>query len=166
MKKILLVLGLVGVSFQASAAPLPYGIIGPSVFKSVNYPDRSIAINQNNEVMILDDAKIEQKTFVARPGLADRQCVTFYSKSKPNFVLRHQGFHLKLQKIARNRSFLEDATFCPTPGLSKNKKANSVSFRSFNFPDRYIRHSGFRLFLHPYGGGVYLDDATFNWVAK
>ena len=39
--------------------------------------------------------------------------------------------------------------------------ANGVSFRSVNFPDRYLRHRNFKLFLDPKNSPNLAADATF-----
>ena len=43
---------------------------------------------------------------------------------------------------------------------------DSMSFRSFNFPDRYIRHRDFELWLDPFENTpLFRDDATFFMVS-
>jgi hypothetical protein len=53
----------------------------------------------------------------------------------------------------------QDATFTIVPGLAN---ANCYSFRSVNFPDRYLRHYAFRVRLDTStGDAVFARDATF-----
>jgi hypothetical protein len=45
------------------------------------------------------------------------------------------------------------------PGLADPK---GISFQSYNYPDRYLRHTGFGFVLHPRAGDpTYINDATF-----
>jgi len=70
----------------------------------------------------------------------------------------------------RQRDFLGELTHVTTPldiddslfdivrGLAD---PSGVSFRSFNFPDRYIRHRDFHLFVEPKDSPNLAVDATF-----
>ena len=73
-------------------------------------------------------------TFNIVRGLLDNRMLSLESADSPGVFLRHQGFRLKLS--AKDDVMLEtDATFLATPGLND---ASGVSFRSFNFPERFI----------------------------
>lgn len=96
-------------------------------------------------------------------GLADPSGVSLESANFPNHFLRHQDFRLKLHERPAPNSpddalFREDATFFREPGLANS---NGMSFRSVNFPDRYIRHRDFHLFVEPKDSPNLAADATF-----
>ena len=60
----------------------------------------------------------------------------------------------ELSRTLTLRGFLEQ-------GLAAPNDHNAVSFRSVNFPDRYIRHRDFHLFVEPRGSPNLAPDATF-----
>jgi YVTN family beta-propeller protein len=74
--------------------------------------------------------------YVARNGLADASCVSLESAAVPGKWLRHAGYRLQLSAYAATGVFLNDATFCPEPGVS----GSGVSLRSKNFPARVMHH--------------------------
>ncbi|UKO99088.1 AbfB domain-containing protein [Nostoc sp. UHCC 0870] len=58
--------------------------------------------------------------------------------------------------------FQADATFCPKPGLADT---TAVSFASFNYPNRYIRHRNYELWIDPQATDtLYKNDTTFKFV--
>jgi non-reducing end alpha-L-arabinofuranosidase len=98
-------------------------------------------------------------TWIVRRGLADNSCVSFESKNNPGDFLRHQNLALHIQPFdgtALNRS---DATFCPEPG--KDGKGNS--FRSVNYPTKYIRHYNGSVYIASNGNGTNPWDNTALW---
>jgi len=101
------------------------------------------------------------------PGLADKNCVSFESTNAPDHYFKHAFFRIVLAKRLDEQKFREDATFCIVWGLRKTNRSgtDSMSFRSFNFPDRYIRHRNSELWLDPFENTpLYRDDATFFMV--
>src|SRR5262245_46581765 len=78
------------------------------------------------------------------------------SFSSVNFLgkyLRHSNSRIRLDNIppvtgnhATLFLFLQDSSFFQVQGLAN---PNGVSFRSFNFPDRFLRHRNFSLFVEP-----------------
>ena len=99
-------------------------------------------------------------TWIVRAGLADTSCVSFESKNNPGDFLRHQNSALHIQPFdgtALNRS---DATFCAQPG--KNGKGSS--FRSVNYPTRYIRHYFGKLYIAGDGDGTNPWDTKALWT--
>ena len=63
-----------------------------------------------------------------------------------------------LQYGAQVQLFQLDSTFFLEKGLADQ---NGVSFGSVNFPDRYLRHRNFKLFLEPKNSPNLAADATF-----
>jgi hypothetical protein len=87
-------------------------------------------------------AQKAQATFIVRPGLADRSCVSFEAKDHPGDFLRHFDFQVHLQPMDGS-FFANDATFCPEPGHN----GQGTSFQSFNFPTKYLRHFANTLYV-------------------
>jgi Alpha-L-arabinofuranosidase B (ABFB) domain len=113
------------------------------------------------------DLDVRDAKFRIVPGLADRNCVSFESTNVRDHYLKHAFFRIVLAKRLDEQKYREDATFCTVPGLHKTNRsgAASMSFRSFNFPDRYIRHRNFELWLDPLETTpLFRDDATFFMV--
>jgi hypothetical protein len=101
------------------------------------------------------------------PGLADKSCISFEATNVRDHYFKHAFSRVVLAKRLDEKKFREDATFCIVPGLRKTARSGtgSVSFRSFNFPDRYIRHRALELWLDPFENTAqYRDDATFFMV--
>ena len=92
-----------------------------------------------------------------------RRLVTLRSVFPEHHSLRHRDFRLRLEKSSgqADQLFREDSTFFLEPGLASPDDHNAVSFRSFNFPDRYIRHRDFHLFVEPRDSANLGPDATF-----
>jgi hypothetical protein len=88
------------------------------------------------------------------------------------FVLRHQDFRLKLHEfnpplvppggqLPPDVQLLSaDSQFTMQAGLA----GGGVSFRSLNFPDRFIRHRDFHLFVEIANDELSRNDATFDQV--
>lgn len=99
-------------------------------------------------------------TWIIRPGLADRLCVSFESKNIPGRYLRHSELRLVLQPPDGTKLFREDATFCRHGG----KSGTGISLASFNYPDRYIRHYMFDLYIAS-NGGPNPFDIGMQWAS-
>jgi len=109
-----------------------------------------------------DSAKQDKgdSTWIVRRGLADNACISFESRNSPGDFLRHQNFALQLQPFDGTDLNRSDATFCPQPG--KNGKGNS--FRSVNYPTKYIRHYEGRIYIAGDGDGTNPWDTTTFWA--
>jgi Alpha-L-arabinofuranosidase B (ABFB) domain len=113
------------------------------------------------------DLDVRDAIFRIVPGLADRNCVSFESTNVRDHYFKHAFWRIVLAKRLDEQKFREDATFCIVWGLHRTNRsgADSMSFRSFNFPDRYIRHRNFELWLDPMENtALFRDDATFFMV--
>ncbi len=76
--------------------------------------------------------------------------------------MRHRGFEAWLDPAAEDTLYHLDSLFEVEAGLA----GRGVSFRSVNYPDRYLRHRGFQVFLHPSDGStLFKEDATFEPIA-
>ena len=99
-------------------------------------------------------------TWIVRRGLSDNSCLSFESRNNPGDFLRHQNSALHVQPFdgtALNRS---DATFCPEPG----KDGKGTSFRSVNYPTKYIRHYDGKVYIAGDGDGTNPWDNTALWT--
>jgi hypothetical protein len=99
-------------------------------------------------------------TWVRAAGLANPDCISFESINKPGSYLRHANFQFRLQPNDGSTLFAQDATFCSQPGNS----GQGTSFKSVNFPDRYIRAFNSTVYLAA-NGGANPWDTTTSWAA-
>lgn len=86
------------------------------------------------------------------PGLADDQCLSLESADHPGEYLRHAESRVSREPADGSGLFDQDATWCAVPGLS----GEGISLRSYNFPDRYLRHYDSELWLS--GAGTVGED--------
>ncbi|ROO86987.1 alpha-L-arabinofuranosidase B-like protein [Actinocorallia herbida] len=144
-------------------------------FQSFNFPDRFIrhANFQGELTPIASELDRHDATFAIVRGLADPDLISIQSRNFPIHYLRHQGFRIRLHEgpvgalgvpppeTDEMKLMRKDATFEMVPGLADPA---SASFRSFNFPDRFLRHRDFHLFLDPVNDELSRKDATFKVV--
>lgn len=95
--------------------------------------------------------------------------IRFKSINFPSRVLRHRNFEIYLdefnppilppggQHSPEDQQTSKDSAFVMVDGLA----GTGVSFQSTNFPDRFIRHRGFLLFLELADSDLARNDATF-----
>ena len=77
----------------------------------------------------------------------------------PRHYLRHIDYDLVLARNDSSAIFRADATFRRVAGLAD---ASAVSFQSYNFPDRYLRHANYLLRIDPITTAAGRADATFR----
>ncbi|MEV0388547.1 family 43 glycosylhydrolase [Nonomuraea sp. NPDC050643] len=82
-------------------------------------------------------------TFTIVNGLAAPHCVSF--QARDGRFLRHRDWRLRTDVNTGDAAFRADATFCATDGSA----AGSLSFASYNYPERRVRHRDFALWLDP-----------------
>jgi hypothetical protein len=82
-------------------------------------------------------------------GLADPTCISLRAVSPPDHYYKHAYFRIVLAKRLDEPRFREDATFCIEAGLEKARLTglDAISMRSYNHPDRFIRHRHGELWL-------------------
>jgi hypothetical protein len=96
------------------------------------------------------------------PGLAQSNCVSLQSTNIRDHYLRHSGFRIILSPYSSDPVFRKDATFCMEWGLKRVRDEKSVTFRSYNYPERVIRHRNFELWLDPVENTpLFRTDASF-----
>ena len=71
-----------------------------------------------------------------------------------------RDFRLRLEgpNGPNDQLFAKDSTFFLVPGLAD---PDGISFESFNFRGRYLRHRNFHLFVEPEDSANLAPDATF-----
>jgi hypothetical protein len=138
--------------------------------ESVNYPNRFIRhANYLGELTpIQSELDRNDATFDWTGNLGYGSEGRLRSINYQLHYLRHQNFRLKLHTAdypfgrpptPDERLRILDSTFTIVPGLSD---PTLVSFRSKNFPDRYIRHRNFNLWVEPINSDLDRADATFR----
>jgi len=131
-------------------------------FKSFNFPGNSMRHCNFEGFLHETEPDNEDFQFVLVAGLADRRKVSFESVNFPGHFMRHQGFRIKIHENDGSDLFQDDATFeMVRPKCGDAEGSEWMSFRSVNFPDRYLRHKNFELWLDPDEGGPFDADATF-----
>ena len=90
---------------------------------------------------------LDKTTFIIRRGLcSEPEFVSIESSLYPGKFWRHQNSDVKLHDRINEDLFKRDSCFL----ITKNKcNADSVSFYSFNFPDRLITKCGNQLRIEP-----------------
>ena len=84
----------------------------------------------------------------------------------PDLCLRHRDFRIWLEgpSGANDALFTADSTFYLERGLVDPNNPQAVSLRSVNYPDRYLRHRNYLLYLEPRTSANLAVDATFYTV--
>ncbi|PKV90129.1 alpha-L-arabinofuranosidase B [Streptomyces sp. TLI_146] len=98
-------------------------------------------------------------TWIVRAGLANSSCLTFETAGKPGQFLNHRNYQLSVGADTGGASFAQDATFCATAGNS----GTGNSFKSVNFPTKYIRHYRYAAYIAS-NGGSNASDSTTSWA--
>jgi Alpha-L-arabinofuranosidase B (ABFB) domain len=147
--------------------------------QSFNFPDRFIRHrNFLGEItQIQSDLDKQDATFYIFGGNFFFGRVVHLQSASPSFidfVLRHQDFRLKLQEFSgvldsgpetpEHKLLRDDASFTLVNGLANPGDLGLLSFRSVNFPDRFIRHRDFHLFVEKVDSTLAGNDATFRFA--
>jgi FKBP-type peptidyl-prolyl cis-trans isomerase len=99
------------------------------------------------------------------PGLADKLGISFESTEHPGYYLRHRDSKIFLVRYDGSPTFDRNATFYKRKGWADTGK---VSFESYNWKRKYIRHYSFRLRIDEVDSSsdvLLKKDATFNLVS-
>ncbi|MEO3926706.1 family 43 glycosylhydrolase [Micromonosporaceae bacterium B7E4] len=146
----------------ARAAALP---TGARSLESVNLAGRYVRhqdyLGRLDEVSpgSTTQAKLDA-TFTVVNGLASPQCYSLQARNGQ--FLRHRDWRLRIDTNTGDPTFRADATFCAVEG----SVAGSVSFASYNYPERRIRHRDSVLWLDPYQDtATYRADSSFRMTA-
>jgi len=97
-------------------------------------------------------------------SLVPGQKISLQTATSWDRYLRHAGFAFWVAGFnpkSPDQGVMNDGTFLLSP--ANNGKSGYVSLQSVNFPNYFMRHAGFRLYLHARGGDqVYKDDSSFK----
>ena len=109
--------------------------------QSYNYPTRYIGLTGNTAYIL--QQTLPRKWKIVSPGLCGSPgTISIQSASNPNRYLRHRGFVFYEDPFVNTDLYRKDACFFHW----KDKWfSGHDAFESFNFPGRFIRHSGWRL---------------------
>jgi hypothetical protein len=132
-------------------------IWGQASFSSANYSNRFIRhsgflgyLSDPSRPFPDPSVELADATFDVFDGMRCRQgikSVSLRSRNYPRRWMRHQNFRIKFDEYDQGGQpsdlFAHDASFEMVFGLS----GRCISFRSVNYPDRYIRHRNFELWL-------------------
>ncbi|MFE7572502.1 AbfB domain-containing protein [Streptomyces sp. NPDC057539] len=142
---------------------------GPALSDSIesfNLQDRFVRHANGLGEIAAVESELDRRdaSFTIVDGLADSRLVSIRSLSYPDSYLRHQGYRVKLHQVASSDSgeqalFRHDATFAIVPGLADR---TWISFRSYNYPDLYLRHQDSHLYVHHITDFQGRQDATFR----
>ena len=130
-----------------------------------NYPDHSIQTPALRGMVTAElYPSLQSRSLEWMPGVKD-DTIRISPKGSPNIVFRHRGFELYADPYDPGDGLLGlDSSFYVRPG---NANASQVSFESVNFPGHFLRHAGFRLFLHPKDGSALFNaDSTFQPIEE
>lgn len=129
-------------------------------FQSYNFPNTFIR-HKDGRALISSQASPAASEFVQVIGLAG-EGISFESVQLPGQFLRHQNSNIYLHSNDGSALFAADATFMKVPGQSD---VSASSFRSFNFPEAYIRHANGWLIIDHIDSDLAKADATF-WIQE
>merc|ERR1712232_1473898 len=143
--------------------------------KGFNFPEHGL--RHKNYEFFLEEFKVdgppEDFEFIMRPGLTDPAKVSFESVNFPDYYIRHQGFRVKLHNLKETDDedlFKNDATFELIKPNAEDADWGAdkslCSFRSVNFPDHFLRHKNFELWLDERDDSeLFNKDTTFKFLA-
>ncbi|MFE1417129.1 AbfB domain-containing protein [Streptomyces sp. NPDC058746] len=115
---------------------------------------------------------LEQTQFDGKEGIRFRAINSPFFDGKEMY-LRHKNFRILLEDQKSSPDpvlFLKDSTFFPRLGLkgpTPESPEDGLSFEASNFPEHFIRHVNFHLFIGKKAGP---DDHNFNpdatWIKR
>jgi hypothetical protein len=126
--------------------------------------------NIRNMTFYLQFTEADMKTDFPFDKIKAGSRVTLQSSTSWDRVFRHAGFsgwvHGPDQGTNPSRyspTQAKDASYVVRDAT--NGRSGYISFESVNFPGYFIRHAGFRLYVHRRdGSGIFNDDSSFRAV--
>ncbi|MBN2535734.1 MAG: AbfB domain-containing protein [Spirochaetales bacterium] len=143
-------------------------------FESYDMPGWYIGIRNEDAILIqlYTDIDKEYSTFTIVPGLDDEKHISIQAATDPNFYLREQNQTIKLHEHSIWMHYDMGATFKKEKGLADKKNRDLVSFRTWKFPEFFIRHKNGKLSVEVSDGSeLFEKNTTFiirppNWDGK
>lgn len=140
---------------HVSEQPQALDIDSPERQRFVRHRDFKFVFEPNDQTTSF----LESATFIVRPGLCDKFCISLESLNHPGYFLRNDDFRLVLAHSDGSDQFKEDATFMQRPGRWDEE---GISFESLNYTSYFIRRRDYELWLDPNKNeDVYMQEATF-----
>ena len=138
--------------------------------QSSNFPERFVRHTSYRGRIDPIASELEKKdsTFRQVPGLADDAHISLEAVNFPNYFLTVEGNTVMLrERPPGDAEFDKNATFIRHTGLKSNDPLSAeVSFESYAQRDKYVRHSGYVLFVKESDGSdTFKADATFVQTA-
>lgn len=136
-------------------------LTGPVLLQSLNYPGYKVGFNMNMNASITPNGR---RFYLVSPGLTgDNGTLSLESADRPDFYLRHYNYLLDVESRTGPRNpgiFAQDATFRLQADLWHK---GYLTLESFNYPNHYIRHQGYRLKISLQDGSdLFKLDASFR----
>jgi hypothetical protein len=158
--------------YRSSSSPLSssknsaYFAVGR--LQSYNFPDRYVTIPAANGTQ----AGIEPSPSGANSNLTWTITVDGAGNKRIQFktangtrLFRHSGFKVSTSPVATDALTVADSTFFMRTSRANPADTSRVSFESVNFPNKFIRHTGFKLFLQDYQDNTtFKNDCTFAFT--
>ena len=140
-------------------------------FESFDMPGWYIGVKDEDAFLFSINIPIEKEytTFNIVPGIADGKAVSIQAATDVNYYLRRQEQIIKLKEYSTWDMYKQNTTFIIDQGLADKNNQNLVSFRSWKYPQMYIRHKNRNLFIEHFDGSEFFkSNATFivkppNW---
>ena len=150
-----------GLSVKSPAETPALAVGSTTALTTVNPADQAVATDAAGFAITVPLASSAAAPAAAQykvtAGLADAACRSFESVASPGRYLRHAGFRLQLGSNDGSALFLNDATFCPEPGLA----GSGLGLRSKNYPGHLVRARNGELWIDPQA-----SDAAFAGSAS
>jgi hypothetical protein len=137
------------------------GASSPFSLQLHNYPSHTIVFPGQSQHVRADAYPPKEMTALRWNLGAKPNTIRISPVQNDSLVFRHRGFELHADPYNPSDRLLGlDSSFFVRDGTADPTK---VSFESVNYPGRFLRHSGFRLYLHPNDGSpLFKADSTFQ----
>ena len=149
----------------AASNPSISGFANPNdrvfTLRSLNYPEHAMVFpGMGGHVRMDTNPPANLMTLQWNVSPIQKDLIQISAQAAPNAVFRHRGFELHADPRNEGDGLLQkDSSFYVRPG---NADSACVSFESVNYPGHFLRHAGFRLFLHRTdGSNLFNLDSTF-----
>ena len=87
----------------------------------------------------------------------------FESKNYEEYYMRHKGYKMRIDKYEDSEIYKLDSQFEVVRALLTKRNVTTISLRSINYPEYYIRHYGYKCYIGKNDGSrLFRADAT--WI--
>lgn len=163
--------GSVGAQSGSRDAPLDIGNVvrifsknyGKSCMRHQGYNLQLHVMDTNDHLLMNDSA------FVVRAGLAGGSSISFESVNYPSHYIRHKSDRVidrvKISRYESGRRFRQDASWYARAPRDPYSSTGMVSFESYNYPGKFIRHGWREIWSHSSSQGytpTWPEDSTWK----